>query len=75
MEPLVPPFTPTARDTLGRATYFADCTKDVGKGYIGGNFGQELRNVQRAVAYAQAHDATRFGAPLVNHSNNKHLYL
>lgn len=58
MEPLAHHFAPTNRDTLDRATYFADFTKDVGKGYIGNNFGQDLRNFQHYLLYAQTNGAT-----------------
>lgn len=59
MEPLEAQLTPTTWDTLNRSTYFADFTKDVGKGYIGNNFGQDLRNFQRYLLYAQKHGATK----------------
>ncbi|MGH1335865.1 MAG: hypothetical protein ACRBFS_07025 [Aureispira sp.] len=66
MEPLVEHLAPTARDTLGRATYFADFTKDVGKGYIGNNFGQDLRNFQRYLHYVQKKVLLVFGFLLGN---------
>lgn len=45
-------------DTLNYETYFTDFTMDKGDGYIGNNFGQDLRNLKRAVEYAKANGAT-----------------
>ena len=40
-------------DTLGNANYFSDFTKDKGEGYIGNNFGQDLRNFKRFLEFAK----------------------
>ncbi|KGO85008.1 hypothetical protein Q765_18515 [Flavobacterium rivuli WB 3.3-2 = DSM 21788] len=42
-------------DTLNNATYFADFNIDKGEGYIGNNFGQDLRNFKRFLEYAKLH--------------------
>lgn len=40
-------------DTLGYKTYFTDFNKNKGKGYIGNNFGQDLRNFKRFLEFAK----------------------
>jgi hypothetical protein len=42
-------------DSLNNETYFADFNVDKGEGYIGNNFGQDLRNFIRFIEYAKAH--------------------
>lgn len=42
-------------DSLNNETYFADFNIDKGQGYIGNNFGQDLRNFKRFIEYAKAH--------------------
>jgi len=49
---------PTNMDTLGNEKYFADFPIDKGQGYIGNNFGQDLRNFRRFVTYAKEKGAT-----------------
>ncbi|GAB2819347.1 hypothetical protein [Ferruginibacter profundus] len=41
-------------DTLDNKYYFADFNIDKGKGYIGNNFGQDLRNFKRFLEYAKS---------------------
>jgi len=41
-------------DTLNSKVYFADFNIDKGKGYIGNNFGQDLRNFRRFLEYAKS---------------------
>jgi hypothetical protein len=48
----------TDYDTLSNATYFADFNTDKGDGYIGNNFGQDLRNFKRFLEYAKAKGST-----------------
>lgn len=45
---------PTNFDTLSNNEYFLDFNKDKGDGYIGNNFGQDLRNFKRFLEYAKA---------------------
>ncbi len=45
-------------DTLDSKNYFADFNIDKGEGYIGNNFGQDLRNFKRFVEYAKDRGAT-----------------
>lgn len=45
-------------DSLDNETYFADFKMDKGDGYIGNNFGQDLRNFRRFVEYAKNKGAT-----------------
>jgi hypothetical protein len=40
-------------DTLGNDFYFSDFNVDKGEGYIGNNFGQDLRNFKRYLEYAK----------------------
>ena len=40
-------------DTLDYKTYFTDFNIDKGEGYIGNNFGQDLRNFRRFLEYAK----------------------
>jgi hypothetical protein len=40
-------------DTLNSAYYFSDFKIDKGEGYIGNNFGQDLRNFKRFLEYAK----------------------
>lgn len=42
-------------DSLNNETYFSDFNTDKGLGYIGNNFGQDLRNFKRFVEYAREH--------------------
>lgn len=44
----------TKDDTIGINTYFRDFNKDLGDGYIGNNFGQDLRNLLRFVEFGIA---------------------
>ena len=39
-------------DSMDSEYYFSDFNKDKGKGYIGNNFGQDLRNFKRFLDYA-----------------------
>jgi hypothetical protein len=48
----------TTFDTLDNKTYFADFQVDKGDGYIGNNFGQDLRNFKRYLDYVQSKGAT-----------------
>ena len=41
-------------DTIGIAYYFSDFNNDKGNGYIGNNFGQDLRNFKRFLEYAKS---------------------
>lgn len=45
-------------DILGYEYYFTDFLVDKGQGYIGNNFGQDLRNLERFLQFAQSHGAT-----------------
>jgi hypothetical protein len=45
-------------DILGYAYYFTDFLVDKGQGYIDNNFGQDLRNLERFLRFAQSHGAT-----------------
>jgi hypothetical protein len=45
-------------DTLGNQYYFSDFLTDKGDGYIENNFGQDLRNFQRFLNFAQSKGAT-----------------
>jgi len=45
-------------DILGYDYYFTDFLVDKGQGYIGNNFGQDLRNFERFLRFAQSHGAT-----------------
>ena len=44
-------------DTLGYDYYFTDFNLDKGEGYIGNNFGQDLRNFRKFLEYAKTNDA------------------
>jgi DNA repair exonuclease SbcCD ATPase subunit len=44
-------------DTLDNDYYFTDFNLDKGEGYIGNNFGQDLRNFRRFLEYAKANGA------------------
>lgn len=46
------------RDTLGYEYYFTDFNLDKGDGYIGNNFGQDLRNFKRFLEYAKTKGTT-----------------
>eukprot|EP01012_Entosiphon_sulcatum_P027757 TRINITY_DN33495_c0_g1_i1.p1 TRINITY_DN33495_c0_g1~~TRINITY_DN33495_c0_g1_i1.p1 ORF type:complete len:137 (-),score=9.51 TRINITY_DN33495_c0_g1_i1:139-507(-) len=46
------------RDTLGYDYYFTDFDIDKGEGYIGNNFGQDLRNFRNFLKYAKTNGAT-----------------
>ncbi|WP_316825752.1 hypothetical protein [Pedobacter miscanthi] len=46
------------RDTLGYDYYFTDFDIDKGEGYIGNNFGQDLRNFRKFLEYAKANGAS-----------------
>lgn len=45
-------------DTLGYDFYFTDFNMDKGEGYIGNNFGQDLRNFKRFLEYAKERGTT-----------------
>lgn len=45
-------------DTIGYNDYFTSFDKDKGDGYIGNNFGQDLRNFKRFLEYAISKGAT-----------------
>jgi hypothetical protein len=45
-------------DTIGIEYYFSDFETDKGDGYIGNNFGQDLRNFKRFLEYAKSKGAT-----------------
>lgn len=45
-------------DTIGIDYYFSDFETDKGEGYIGNNFGQDLRNFKRFLEYAKSKGAT-----------------
>lgn len=45
--------TDNGHDTLQNSVYFSDFATDKGNGYIGNNFGQDLRNFQRCILYAK----------------------
>jgi hypothetical protein len=44
---------PRAHDVLNSKIYFADFLLDKGDGYIGNNFGRDLRNFKRFLTYAK----------------------
>jgi len=44
-------------DTLGYDYYFTDFNLDKGEGYIGNNFGQDLRNFRKFLEYAKTNGA------------------
>lgn len=43
-------------DRLGNSKYFADPARDTGDGYIGNNFGQDLRNFRKMLEFIQQHN-------------------
>jgi hypothetical protein len=45
-------------DSIGIDYYFSDFNIDKGDGYIGNNFGQDLRNFRRFLEYAKSKEAT-----------------
>lgn len=45
-------------DTIGIDYYFSDFDTDKGDGYIGNNFGQDLRNFKRFLEYAKSKGST-----------------
>ena len=45
---------PTEFDSLGNQEYFADFKIDKGDGYIGNNFGHDLRNFRQFLEYARS---------------------
>lgn len=47
----------TEYDTIGIDYYFSDFKIDKGDGYIGNNFGQDLRNILRFVEFAKSRSA------------------
>ncbi len=49
---------PTDFDTLDYREYFANFKVDNGRGYIGNNFGQDLRNFSRFLKFAKERGAT-----------------
>jgi hypothetical protein len=49
---------PTDFDTLQNEEYFSEFQIDKGDGYIGNNFGQDLRNFQRFLEFAKANGTT-----------------
>ncbi|WP_375562455.1 hypothetical protein ACE193_07880 [Bernardetia sp. OM2101] len=48
---------PTAYDMLDAEYYFSDFNTDKGDGYIGNNFGQDLRNFKRFLEFAKENGA------------------
>jgi len=48
----------TDYDTIGMSSYFANFNENTGDGYIGNNFGQDLRNFLTIANYAKTHGAT-----------------
>ena len=49
---------PTDFDSLDNGEYFGNFNSNPGDGYIGNNFGQDLRNFKRFLQYAQSKGAT-----------------
>lgn len=49
---------PTDFDSLGNQEYFSSFNIDKGEGYIGNNFGQDLRNFRRFLEYAKERGTT-----------------
>lgn len=49
---------PTDFDSLGNEKYFSSFKVDKGEGYIGNNFGQDLRNFKRFLEFAQKRGTT-----------------
>jgi hypothetical protein len=49
---------PTDFDSLGNEEYFSSFNIDKGKGYIGNNFGQDLRNFKRYLEFAKERGTT-----------------
>lgn len=47
----------TEYDTIGINYYFSDFKTDKGNGYIGNNFGRDLRNLLRFAEFAKFHSA------------------
>ena len=41
-------------DTLNNQWYFSNFNKDLGDGYIGNNFGHDIRNLKRLIDFAQS---------------------
>ncbi|MBL1231372.1 MAG: hypothetical protein COA31_001495 [Flavobacteriales bacterium] len=50
---------PTDFDSLGNEEYFSSFKVDKGEGYIGNNFGQDLRNFKKFLEFAKDREATR----------------
>ncbi|WP_448702479.1 hypothetical protein ACFGVR_09015 [Mucilaginibacter sp. AW1-3] len=48
----------TEHDTLNNEVYFSDFTEDKGDGFIGNNFGQDLRNFRNYLEYAKSKGKT-----------------
>ena len=49
---------PTDFDSLGSEEYFSSFNIDKGEGYIGNNFGQDLRNFKRFLEFAKERGTT-----------------
>jgi len=49
---------PTENDTLRNEEYFSSFKTDTGVGYIGNNFGQDLRNFKRFLEFVKDKDTT-----------------
>ena len=47
----------TEFDVLNNEIYFSNFNDDPGDGYIGNNFGQDLRNFKRFILYARENGA------------------
>lgn len=47
----------TDYDTIGIVEYFSDFKEDKGDGYLGNNFGQDLRNFLKFVEYTKSHSS------------------
>ncbi len=47
----------TDYDTIGIDEYFSDFKKDKGDGYIGNNFGQDLRNFLKFIEYTKSNSS------------------
>lgn len=54
----IPDFANRLTSRWAPETYFSDFTRDTGDGYIGNNFGQDLRNFKRFLDYAKEHGST-----------------
>ena len=52
---------PTHFDTLNNEYYFSKFNEDLGDGYIGNNFGQDIRNFERLLLLAKSKGTTTVG--------------